>query len=57
MPFIAVAVIDASVNPWLLIPVVIMTVLFYYVRRTYINVGRSLRRIEALSELINPICA
>lgn len=43
--------IDAIVNPWLLIPATIMTVLFYVMRMIFINAGRSFIRIESLGKL------
>lgn len=49
MQYVAIIVITATVNPWLLIPAVIMTLLFYLMRVIYVNTGRSFKRIEALS--------
>lgn len=42
--------IDVYVNPWLLIPAAVMTILFYLIRLVYVNTGRSFKRIEALSK-------
>ncbi|XP_031635556.1 multidrug resistance-associated protein 4-like [Contarinia nasturtii] len=49
LQYVAIIVINGIVNPWLLIPAVIMTFLFYIMRLIYINAGRSFKRIEALS--------
>lgn len=43
-------IIEAMVNPLLLIPAFIMAKLFYVMRVIFINTGRSFKRIEALSE-------
>lgn len=43
--------IDAIVNPWLLVPATIMTALFYVMRMIFINAGRSFVRVESLGEL------
>lgn len=50
MKVAAVIVINAIVNPWLLIPATIMTILLFILRVVYINTGRSIKRIEATSE-------
>ncbi|XP_055303229.1 ATP-binding cassette sub-family C member 4-like [Sitodiplosis mosellana] len=49
LQYLAIIVINAIVNPWLLVPAVIMTLLFYLMRLVYVNTGRSFKRIEALS--------
>lgn len=51
LAFIAVIVIEAIVNPWLLIPAAIMTLLFYLIRMVYVKLGLSIIRIEAKSKL------
>ena len=40
------------VNPLLLIPAVILTLIFYTLRRFYIRTGRAVRRIEALGKYL-----
>lgn len=47
--FVAILVIDVIVNPWLIIPSTIMTILFYVLRMLYIKTGRGIERIAALS--------
>lgn len=37
-------------NPWLLIPAIIMTALFYVMRRIFMNAGRSFIRVESLGD-------
>ncbi|EDW08107.1 probable multidrug resistance-associated protein lethal(2)03659 [Drosophila mojavensis] len=46
---VAVLVIVAIANYWLLIPAAIMAVLMYFCRSFYIGAGRSLKRIESLT--------
>ncbi|XP_044750890.1 probable multidrug resistance-associated protein lethal(2)03659 isoform X2 [Coccinella septempunctata] len=43
---IAVSTILASINPWMLIPTVVIMVLFYFYKRYYIKTSRSVKRIE-----------
>lgn len=49
LQYVAIIVINVIVNPWMLIPAVVMTMLFYSIRLAYLNTGRSFMRIEALS--------
>lgn len=49
LQFLAIIVMNAIVNPWLLIPAAVMTFLFYLMRMVYVNTGRGIKRIEALS--------
>lgn len=53
MAYLAVVIINVIVNPWLLIPVSMMTILFYILRVIYINTGRGFKRIEALCMLFS----
>lgn len=46
----AIMCIVAIINYWLLVPTAIMTILFYLIRSVYVNTGRSVKRIEALSK-------
>lgn len=50
MIYLVIIVINGFVNPWLLIPALIMTALYYCLRRIYIGTGRCLKRNEALSK-------
>lgn len=45
--------IVGMINYWLLLPTAVMTFLFYLIRMIYVNAGRSIKRIEALSEYLN----
>lgn len=47
--YLSIVIMDGMVNPWLLIPAVVMTILFYLMRIVYIKTGRDLKRIEAMS--------
>ncbi|XP_037050747.1 multidrug resistance-associated protein 4-like isoform X2 [Bradysia coprophila] len=49
LQYIAIVVINAIVDPWLLLPAAMMTILFYLMRVVYVNTGRSFKRIEAKS--------
>lgn len=43
--------IVGTVNYWLLLPSACMMLLFYLIRRVYVNTGRSIKRLEALSKI------
>lgn len=45
-----IVVIVALVNPYLMIPTVAIGVIFYYIRRYYLNTSRSVKRIDATSK-------
>lgn len=49
LQYIAIVVINAIVDPWLLLPAAVMTILFYFMRVVYVNTGRCFKRIEAKS--------
>lgn len=44
-----VALVGIS-NPWLMIPMFIMCVVFYYMRSVYLRTSRSVKRLEGISE-------
>lgn len=46
----AVITIVGSVNPWLLIPVVFITLIIYFLRNFYMATSRSIKRLEGISE-------
>lgn len=52
MTYLAIIIINIVVNPWMAIPSVIMSIIFYYLRVIFVAAGRSLKRIEALSMFI-----
>ncbi|RZC41834.1 ABC tran domain containing protein, partial [Asbolus verrucosus] len=43
---IAITAVISIINPWILIPTVIMFVLFYFYRNVYLATSRNLKRIE-----------
>ncbi|KAK4879973.1 hypothetical protein RN001_008119 [Aquatica leii] len=43
-------VITSVVNAWLILPVVIITVVFYFLRILYIGTSRSIKRLEGLTK-------
>ncbi|KAJ6646818.1 putative multidrug resistance-associated protein lethal [Pseudolycoriella hygida] len=49
LQYLAIVMITAIVNPWLLIPAAIMSLMFYFIRKLFIKTGRSFKRIEAMS--------
>lgn len=50
LELVAILVIVAVVNFWLLLPTILMLILFYMLRIVYINTGRSVKRVEAQSK-------
>lgn len=50
LTLIGIIVIVSSVNPWLLIPTVLIGVLFYLFRSFYIRTSRSVKRLEGVSK-------
>lgn len=53
LEFVAIVVIVVTVNYWLLFPTIVMSFLFYVIRKCYINTARSVKRIESVSKLSN----
>jgi ATP-binding cassette subfamily C (CFTR/MRP) protein 4 len=47
---VAITVIISIINPWILIPTVVMFALFYYYRIIFLASSRNLKRIEGISE-------
>ncbi|KAB0797841.1 hypothetical protein PPYR_08834 [Photinus pyralis] len=41
--------IISSVNPWLLIPTVVIGVIFYFIRKLYLTISRSVKRLEGIT--------
>lgn len=50
LEFVAIVVIVVTVNYWLLFPTIVMSFLFYVIRKCYINTARSVKRIESVSK-------
>lgn len=48
--FIGIVCIVVFVNFWLILPTLAMAVLFYVIRRGYMNTARNLQRLDAISE-------
>ncbi|EDV27232.1 uncharacterized protein TRIADDRAFT_10225, partial [Trichoplax adhaerens] len=44
-----VVILSAVVNPWILIPALLILVLFIFVRRFYLHMSRDIKRIEAVN--------
>lgn len=49
LTLIGIIVVVAIVNPWLMIPTVIMAGIFYYLRLIYLATGRSVKRLEGVT--------
>lgn len=49
LQFIGVIVIVCTVNQFLLIPSAILGILFYFVRRFYLETARSVKRLEGIA--------
>lgn len=48
----AIIILVSISNLWLLLPTVVMSVLFYFMRYVYVNTARSVKRIEAMSKFM-----
>lgn len=44
--------LSAIVNPWLLLPSVLLCTIFYFIRKVYIKTSRSVKRVESISKPI-----
>ncbi|XP_076254933.1 putative multidrug resistance-associated protein lethal(2)03659 isoform X1 [Rhynchophorus ferrugineus] len=44
----AISVVIASVNPWVLLPTVIMLIIFYFLRVVYLATSRDVKRLEGI---------
>lgn len=45
-----ILVIEAIINYWMLIPIVILTVVFVLVTKVYLRTAQDVRRLEGISE-------
>lgn len=43
-------VVAATVNPYFLIPVVVMGIMFIYVRKVYLKTSKNIKRLEGVGE-------
>jgi ATP-binding cassette subfamily C (CFTR/MRP) protein 4 len=50
LTLLGIIIVVAISNPWLLIPTFLISFLFYYLRVIYISTGRSVKRLEGISE-------
>lgn len=52
-----IVLVVAVVNPYFMIPTVVIGIIFYYLRKFYLMSSRNIKRMEATSEyLIKQIC-
>jgi ATP-binding cassette subfamily C (CFTR/MRP) protein 4 len=49
LQFIGVVVIVSTVNPYLLIPSLVLGVIFHFIRRFYLKTARSVKRLEGIA--------
>ncbi|XP_008214580.1 probable multidrug resistance-associated protein lethal(2)03659 isoform X1 [Nasonia vitripennis] len=49
LTLVGIIVVVAISNPWLLIPTVLISIVFYYLRVIYIATGRSVKRLEGVT--------
>lgn len=43
----------AVVNPWVLVPTLFVSVVFYYLRNMYLCTSQSVRKLESVGELVS----
>lgn len=54
LPVVGVVVLVAIVNPFMIIPTVIVGIIYYYIRKLYLLSSRNIMRMDATSkEIIN----
>ncbi|KAL1513419.1 hypothetical protein ABEB36_002836 [Hypothenemus hampei] len=46
---LAISVLIATVNPWMLLPTIVILIIFYYIRVVYLATSRDIKRLEALT--------
>lgn len=44
--------LSVVINPYFLIPIIILFILFYYDRQLYLKTSKNIKRIEGVGELI-----
>lgn len=47
---LAIVAVVGAVNPWILIPTLLIGVAFFYMTRFYLKTSRSVKRLEGTSE-------
>lgn len=47
---LSTTVVVATVNPWMLIPTVVILSIFYFMRIVYISTSRDVKRVESISK-------
>lgn len=47
---LGIIIVVAIVNPWLMIPTVLIGIVFYFLRNFYLATGRSVKRLEGVSK-------
>jgi ATP-binding cassette subfamily C (CFTR/MRP) protein 4 len=46
MVILGALVVPISINPWMLLPLLVLGVVFYFVQRYFISTGRELKRLD-----------
>lgn len=52
LEMLAIVSLVSITSVWLLLPTILMSVVFYWMRHVYVNTARSVKRVEALSESV-----
>lgn len=45
-----ISIVVASVNPWMLLPTIIMLTVFYFLRVVFLATSRNIKRLEGISK-------
>lgn len=52
LTLVGIIIVVAISNPWLLVPTFLVSFVFYYLRKVYVATGRSVKRLEGVSEYL-----
>lgn len=50
LTLLAIIIVVIILNPWLVIPTVVMGVIFYFLREFYLRTSRDIKRLEGVSK-------
>lgn len=53
LSLIGIIVVIAIVNPWLMIPTIIVLGIFYLLRIVYLSTSRNIKRLEGISKYLD----
>lgn len=49
---IAICVVVGTLIPWILVPSAAMFLLFYFMRKVFLETSRDVKRVESISKLV-----